>query len=69
MKKKQPTKAELAVMDKLSRAMEPEAWVELDAGNGTCSNQAGWKCVSSIEAAKRLIRAFPQIVSVIGESS
>jgi hypothetical protein len=67
MKKKQPTKAELAVMDKLSRAMEPEAWVELDAG--TCSNQAGWKCVSSIEAAKRLIRAFPQIVSVIGESS
>lgn len=35
----------------LSRAMEPEAWAEYDAGGGRCSNQAGFKCLESLEHA------------------
>lgn len=38
---------------RLCRALEPEAWEEYDAGNGVCSNQAGWKCLASVEAAAR----------------
>lgn len=51
-------------MNKLARAMDPEAWAEYDAGQGTCNNQAGWKCLDTIRYAQRLIRAFPAIVEL-----
>ncbi len=41
--------------DLLARLMEPEAWAEYDAGNGVCSNGAGWKVMASLEAANRII--------------
>ena len=40
---------------KLAKAIEPEAWQEFDAGNGVCSNDAGWKCKDSIYAARRVM--------------
>jgi len=59
------TPAEAAAVTKIARAMEPEAWAEYDAGDGTCANEDGWKCIDSIKAAQRLIRAFPPIVQAV----
>lgn len=65
-KRGQPaTPEEQTAMDKIARAIEPNAWAEYDAGNGTCSNMAGWACMDSIKQAQRLMRAFPDIVSII----
>lgn len=41
--------------DELARAMEPKAWAEYDEGHGVCTNQAGWKCLESLEQAIRAI--------------
>jgi hypothetical protein len=64
-KPKPATPDEQIVMDKLARAMVPDAWKEYDEGNGVCTNMAGWACIESIKYAQKLIRAFPDIVSVI----
>lgn len=63
--KRKATPEEAIVMDKLARAIEPDAWAEYDAGNGRCSNEAGWDCMSSIKQAQRLMRAFPAIVPAV----
>lgn len=63
--KRSATPAEQDAMDKLARAMSPESWAEYDAGNGKCTNEAGWDVVDSIEKAKRLIRAFPGIIELV----
>jgi hypothetical protein len=39
----------------LAKAMEPEAWAEYDAGNGVCTNDAGWKCLATITYATRVL--------------
>jgi hypothetical protein len=61
----EPTPEEAEAMDKIARAMEPEAWAEYYAGNGTCTNQAGFACIGSIRSAQRLIRAYPAVVRTI----
>lgn len=62
---KKPTKLEEAAIEALSRAMAPDEWAEFDAGNGICSNAAGWEIKATIGHAKKLIRAFPGIVGVV----
>lgn len=64
-KRRAITPEEEAAIDKIARALEPDAWVEYDAGNGVCTNTAGWTCVASIKAAQRLIRAYPAMVPVV----
>lgn len=63
--KRAATPDEQVAMDKIARAIEPEAWAEYDAGNGVCSNQSGWACKDSIIQAQRLMRSFPAIVPII----
>lgn len=47
-----------ALRDVISRAICPEEWAEYDAGNGVCSNMAGWACMASIDQASRVYRAL-----------
>lgn len=64
--KRVATPVEAAAIEKLARAMEPEAWAEYGAGDGVCTNDAGWKCMDSVKTAQRLIRVFPAIVQAVG---
>ena len=59
------TPVEQRVIDKIARALEPDAWAEFHAGKSVCTNMAGMACVSSIRQAQRLIRAFPGICPII----
>jgi hypothetical protein len=44
--------------DLMARAMCPDEWAEFDAGNGVCSNMAGWAILDSIKHASRAYRAL-----------
>jgi len=58
------TQVEQAI-DNLARAMSPDAWAEYDAGNGVCTNSAGWECIDTIKKAQKLLRAFPRLVELV----
>ena len=47
-----------ALLEEMARAMEPEAWAEYDAGNGRCTNQAGWKCMDTMVHAASAIEVL-----------
>jgi len=60
MKTKAVSKERQDFGDLISRAIAPHSWAEYDAGNGRCSNAAGFECVESIKAAARVIKALEE---------
>lgn len=59
------TEQEDAAVDRMARAMDPEAWGEYDDGDGRCSNGAGHACNQSIRHAQRLLRSYPAILDIV----
>ncbi len=40
-----------------ARVLDPEAWAEYVRSNGKVANMVGWRCLETLEYAKRLLKA------------
>jgi hypothetical protein len=55
-----PTELNAEAMEKLARALEPNAWAAYDA-----DESEEWDCLSSLKQARLLLRTYPAIEGVI----